>query len=803
MKKSIVAIAVLAMRSAPAITLVQDGLPTATIVVRAEVLEAKPYQPARRGVDAKGGIKLAALDLQHYVEKISGATLPIVADSAAPSGALILVGASMLTESLAGVKIPSGCTSERKEEAYLIHCKDDTLLLAGNDDGPYMGTYYAVAEFLNRVGVRWIMPGECGEVIPQASTLTFADLHIEERPAFARRIWWCNQPPEMFVEASLWKLRNKMQVADVEIFSWPTDGSLSKFTPDLSLTNSRPELFARKLDGSLDTHLPNLTHPGAARIVADKIIAAIRDAEKEGERLEFLGLAPHDGMPMDHTPDTLAEWHQSFTDWVGRAGVPTERSISEEWFRFINRVAEHVVAEFPDFILNTNGYANRSLPPEGVALHPNLSVMLAQIWPDTLKPFYHPRSWHSQVIAEETRRWCELNPRVYLYNYNLTMLVTLLTPVPQVQKMAINYRYLKQWGLLGFANETRLPIMEEGIITRYMRAQLMWDPNLDLQATLDDYHEHWYGPAATPGAAFWKAIETCILDSPMLGHEDRILPFIYTPELLQTLEAHCVAAEALAVAEPYQTRVRIDRLTLDHLKAYMAVHAAEFDGRYADAAAQMRKMIEYRAQITAISPFLAMPPSKEGRAKYYGGDHYWGAIDRRDYYQDLADRMSGKTGDLIVMADRIARFALDEAAVGKALRWYEPGFDRRDWQDIDTTRPFYLQIPGTYTTNGVPYAGNMWYVFELDVPADAAGKSLQLYSPTVPGEAWTWINGQYCGHRKYLEAYIRPAPLDLDVTTLIKPGQRNTIAVWVNTGLNRTQAIEGFLGRLFLYAPKP
>ena len=95
----------------------------------------------------------------------------------------------------------------------------------------------------------------------------------------------------------------------------------------------------------------------------------------------------------------------------------------------------------------------------------------------------------------------------------------------------------------------------------------------------------------------------------------------------------------------------------------------------------------------------------------------------------------------------------------------------------------------------------MWYVFEVNVPSSFKGKTVRLFTPFVTCEAWTWVNGEYAGARKYMEAYYSPAPLDLDVTNLLKPG-KNTIAVWVGTGTGRAQAADGFLGRLVLYAPK-
>jgi hypothetical protein len=196
-----------------------------------------------------------------------------------------------------------------------------------------------------------------------------------------------------------------------------------------------------------------------------------------------------------------------------------------------------------------------------------------------------------------------------------------------------------------------------------------------------------------------------------------------------------------------------------------------------------------------------MPESKDPAKKLWSGTWYWNLTDRKAHYQKLADWTSGKTGNPVALAPKQARFALDPADLGKYEHWYAPGYDRAKWKSLDCTVPYYLQ--GYLNERGIPqHRGLMWYVFEVDVPASAAGKKVMLYAPVVIAESWTWVNGKYAGHRPYQEAYIRPAPVEHDVTDFIQPGKRNVIAVRVGTGMNLTQAPDGFQGRLFLYTPK-
>jgi len=787
--------------SAGAVTLVKDGQPAATIVISKAALDAESYKPGRGlKVEPVRKIRLAAEELQRVVEKMSGARLPIAGDEDTVKGTLILVGASRKADALK-LGIPSGLTPERKEEGYIIVTKKDSLVVAGNDTGPYQGTFFAVSELLNRLGVRWFMPGEFGECIPKLRTVDVPDITLRDTPDFIVRSWNGNLAPELVADDSLWRLHNKLVISESDILAIPGDSYLRKYLPDKELVETHPEYFAKKLDGTVDKTMVNLSNPEVPKLVAEKVKAAIKAAREKNPEFNSIGFAPDDGIPMDLCKETM-ELNQGFADLCGREGVITERSISEEWFRFMNLVAGEVVKEYPDIILTSNGYANRTFPPEGVKLHPNLGIMFAAIWADLLHSYDDPRSWQQVMQGQMLKRWAQLCPRVFVYNYNFPMLVNCLTPLPLTRKIARNTPLMKQWGVAGFEDEQTFSWMAHGITAFYLRAKLYWDADADAKAILNDYFTVWYGPAARSSQAYWDALEDALENTPMLGHEDRILPYVYTDTLIAAMEEAGKQAEALATEEPFATRVRVDRLILEHLKGYMAMNRAEFTGRYDEAIRQADYMFRQREQLNVISGYFHIPESKDPRRKYFAGSHYWNLTKRREFYQQLLDMTTGKTGDLIVMAPKEVFFSLDEADLGRIGRWYDPGFDRSAWRKIDTATPFYIQGDGMLDKRGVPYVGYIWYVFELEVPKSALGKPIRLYAPVVVTEAWVWNNGEYVGHRPYFESYIRPQSMEFDVTGTVKEG-RNVIGVRISTSASRVQVAEGFQGPLFLYSPKP
>src|ERR1019366_8415009 len=132
-------------------------------------------------------------------------------------------------------------------------------------------------------------------------------------------------------------------------------------------------------------------------------------------------------------------------------------------------------------------------------------------------------------------------------------------------------------------------------------------------------------------------------------------------------------------------------------------------------------------------------------------------------------------------------FTTDPRDDGRYYAWYEPAFKDGSWESILTTEPFYQQGEGCVAKDGFPYMGPVWYRMDVDVPASAQGKKVIFYVPAVEPEAWVWVNGQFVGHRPYRAAYERPNQIEMDVTAALKPGQKNLVAIRVDTGTDPSQ----------------
>lgn len=775
---------VMSSADADGMTVVDAGKSSATIVV---------------AQDADQKARFAAEELQMYIEKISGARLSIATDVDTPRGSLILVGRSKLTDEM-GVVIPSGMSNSMREEGFVIVCRGDRLVLAGNDSSrdiqeseprsnpSYHGTEYAVYDFLNRLGVRWLMPGEYGEIVPHTTTIKFQEMQVSEKPAFIVRDWWGHVPKELRDQELRWKIRNKMN--PMRLFAVPSDGTANSLIPASKYLKEHPEYFAMRENGTPDPDMPNLSNPKAVEIAAE----TIKEYFRNHPQANCYAFAPYDGAPKDWNPETLKQ-SAGITASGAKPNVGAGLSTSEEWFTFVNNVTALVRKEFPDRYIATNGYANRDIPPLGVKLDDHIVVMYACIMSCGMHSYDDDNCWMRKRDGDLFKRWCELSDNVWVYNYE-SMLVTAQVMIPDARKLSHEFRLMKKWGSIGFFDETRNVWEEYSVLGRYLRARLGWNPDENVAAIYDDFNKNWYGRAAKPMQAFYKNVEDAVEKAPNHGHEDRVLAGMYSRELLAKLAENLAEAERLADTDRHKLHLRADRLIYEHMRAYVEMIEAEGQGNFADAIKWADHILAIKKDLNAINPFYCSS-NEEG---YESGAGYYCIKDRKAFFQTVADKMSGKSGDLVAMLPMSAKFNTDPYEDGINRGWYNTGFNDAEWKSILTNRPFYNQ--GYCDKQGHPYSGYIWYRLNVDVPESAKAKKIVLYAPTLEQEAWVWVNGKYVGHRPFEDTWLRPTVMELDVTDAIEPGKSNTIAIRIGTSFAPSQMPGGVVSRLFLYTPK-
>jgi hypothetical protein len=768
--------------SAADLTLVADGKPGAAIVAAAE-----PH--ALR----------AAAAIRKYIEKMSGAHLPIIKEGEATRLPVsIFVGHTAAARRF-GVKIPAGFNPAIRpevfeEEGFVIKTKGANLFIGGNSDGPYQGTIYGAYEFLERLGCRWYFPGEWGEVVPEKKTIVFPETDLASKPDFALREqnlggWFSSTPAEQAAYAD-WN--DKIKYTHDAIFYPPVgDGFLGYLLPPKEFMASDAKLYAMDQSGSRKQPenfnngvMLSLVNPKTFDLSVQNLRAALAGSTTSAiariisPNRNGFGISPPDGACYDYDPEAVAK-NQNF-NYPAYIEHPMT---SEEFFGFAARLAK----VFPDKWVATMAYAGREMPPQGVKIPRNMAVMYAPIASCVLHAGDNSACWRRTETIRIMRQWYKLTPHVYLYDYNPGLLLGSFVPERDVANFAVNARLYKDMKLKGFQSEGRKTFMITWI-SYYLRGKLMWDTAADVEAIKKDFYDTFFGTEAGPLVeAWWDECEKALGAATIHCHEDWLVDHIYTVDFTRRLHAYVQKAAGCAMTPKQKEHFNAFALIADHLEAYAARNEAEKNLDYPNAVKQARRAEDDDAKLAAIYSFFI------GLKTHPDFNNGW-----MERFQQLAQMTNGAKGALVAKLPLEARFNRDRFNEGVVAEWYQPAFDDRDWGTKDTFHTWDAQDQPE-DSKGHDYDGYGWYRVTIDVPAAAVNKPLNLHLGGVINEGWVWINGQYAGHRPWkLWCEGRQGlEMDVDATGKVKSGQ-NVIAirVWNNADVG------GLIRRGFLWASK-
>jgi hypothetical protein len=287
---------------------------------------------------------------------------------------------------------------------------------------------------------------------------------------------------------------------------------------------------------------------------------------------------------------------------------------------------------------------------------------------------------------------------------------------------------------------------------------------------------------------YYEALEEAFDKTTQHGHEDIILFAIYTDKLMSKLESLITSAESAAKTDTEKAHLRIERAMYDHLRMFCAMHKAGMICDFKGAGALADKMVASREAMNKISPFLGWHPSPLYEVDF-----------ESERMKKLAAMVNGPVGDLVAVLPEEAAFRTDPQDNGRFERWQDTATDISKWKKMKTTDGW--EVQGLQDAAGRPYKGVAWYLFDIDVPTDVKGKTVFLHAPAVVNEAWVWVNDKYAGHRAYMMPWSRPQQMELEVGKLLKPGEKNRIAIRVLCNFDVWGA-NGIYERMFLYAKK-
>ncbi len=687
------------------VVLVEDGHMRCAVV-----LPKEPTEQEQR----------AAEDLALYLGKMAGEEVTIHTGSA--PGALIplRVGSAAVEPALRKVA--------QEPEGFVITVSADGVNLAGTTPA---GTSHAVYAFLERLGCRWYMPGEIGEVVPRKPTIALAPMQIVDAPDFRGR--YLGAPAD-------WSRRNRLG-GDY----FPGSHSWNGYLPPAKYFKEHPEYYAlvgcKRQPSQLCT-----SNPDVIRLVAE----AIKVRMRKDPHLRWVGIGPNDGGGFCECDNCRA---LDTGDWDPFAA---EISITDRFLTFANAVAAQVHEEFPDAKFAFYIYHNYMRPPLKVKADPSITGALAPIALCRVHGLSNPHCPERAYWGELLRAWPKVLGEVYHrgYAYNLA---GPQVPISLVSVWREEVPACKRAGIVGFRVESQIAWASH-MPTPYIMAKLFWDADADVEALLQDYFTNFFGPAAEPMHRYWQTLDEALYNADFHTGAAWNVPDWYPPKVMQELAACIHDAKGRAKGEPYRERVRIFARAFEYLEQFQAMIAAQ-NGFDFDAAVEA-----YNAMQEIVDEFMAYDPPLFSR---YTAPRFLPRFYKAVAYQG---RDRTKLGNELAAAfDDEWDFALDPDNAGEELRFFAPALEGGNWQKIRT-------FSASWSDQGLRYyKGTAWYRQTVTVPERFKGRKLFLWFGAVDEAAKVWMNGTLVGEQMTNGS----TPLEFDITDQVLFGRPNVVVVKV------------------------
>lgn len=441
--------------------------------------------------DAPPSVRLAAAEIQRVLLASTGAELPIVNEPAQP---MICLGENEASRAV-------GLSAEDlPRDGFRIRTVGGNLYICGRefpDDRPRWigwtsrGTLYGAYDFLERVvGARWLMPGEVGEDIPQHAALALPDLDVQEAPDFEIRVLQDVQEelPEWFEDRELvrkWMHTQKLPCKQFD--GWPlswghswNDYISEEILAEHPEWRAMPAGFTRRWIPARHSAVKYCTtNPEMLQAFAHGVMARL----EQNHRRISASISPSDGGSFCTCEDCAPYVDEDPHGWP---------SFSRLVLKFYNDIARIVCARYTERQLPGYVYYNYMYPPaETIEMHPNVWLVFYGLryygW-GLAKPTY------AAEFRDVVEGWTRFTSNLVYGSYTVWMRSfngAIVPPPRAILKMELPIAH--QAGYRG-ASMVGIAAWGYGAPTNYVLARQMWDADLDVDATLDEWMQRAYGP---------------------------------------------------------------------------------------------------------------------------------------------------------------------------------------------------------------------------------------------------------------------------------------------------------------------
>lgn len=419
-------------------------------------------------LDASRKIQNAANVLSLYIKKATGVSLDIIHDKYSDQsyGPVIYVGATTI-DNMPFV--------QDGDDKFVIksNSEEQTIVIYGASD---WGTEFGVYDFLEQyVGVRWLMPGQNGTDVPRLNRIAVPNEIRVGQPHYTSRLFSGLMGSEQLIWARFNRMRSMITFHH----------NLFRLFPPEKYSITNPHFYPMNTMGN--RYLPrdngnyNWQPCFSADDIVDEAAKNIIDYFNRYPEKKTYSLGINDSHLFCRCSRCLGKLPKK-KNFLGL------EDYSDLYYDWANKVIGKVLKFHPDVYFGCLAYNEVAAPPKKAKVHPRLMPFMT----------YDRMKWIDKKIEQDghgiTQCWREKTSNLGWYDYAYGTPYCL--PRVYFHHTAGYLKYGYQNGVRAYYAEL-YPNWGEGP-KPYLILKLLWDPDLNVDETLDDWYLHAVGGEAAP-----------------------------------------------------------------------------------------------------------------------------------------------------------------------------------------------------------------------------------------------------------------------------------------------------------------
>jgi hypothetical protein len=422
------------------------------------------------------------------------------------------------------------------------------------------GTCNAVFTFIqDQLNVRWLWPGELGEDIIALKSLEIKPFYYRHHPTILDRSGILYRislyVQKQYKDEQDWGKYQRMQLSSMYI-----KGDHAFFDWWEKYGEKHPGYFALNRKGERKP----LNNPRFVKLclsnpdVWDRWLLDVEEQLKENPYKTLFSAGANDGWGQGHCTC------QKCRAWDHKGFDPKKPEMADRDLRFVNTLAKKLKEKYPDKPYKVMALAYGFTRPAPKEVKPDENVIIINA-----SNFLQQGDEARKQNMGQFDDWAMVSGAM-AWRPNLGTSVGGIIGMPNVSphQAAKDIKFVAERGTIGLYFDTYWHHWATQGIQYYCLAQLAWNPYINIDSLLGDYHKRAYGEAAKEMQQYWELMETTrnkVINSVNNQYRVLSLPDFYTEDWFKTAQSLINSAKSKVIGKHLQ-RVEFTEIGLQYTK---------------------------------------------------------------------------------------------------------------------------------------------------------------------------------------------------------------------------------------------